>query len=42
MRHLYYSNNQLVSLKGTENLVNLIKNNKQIKNNMECNFIELI
>jgi guanylate kinase len=36
-------NNQLTSLEGIENLIKLIKNNKQIKNkknNIMCNFID--
>jgi Leucine-rich repeat (LRR) protein len=33
LEELYCWNNQLVSLEGIENLIKLIKNNKQIKNN---------
>jgi hypothetical protein len=33
-------NNQLTSLEGIENLIKLIKNNKQIKNNIKYNFID--
>jgi Leucine-rich repeat (LRR) protein len=40
LESLYCHDNQLTSLEGIESLVKLIKNNKQIKNNIECNFID--
>jgi hypothetical protein len=38
LKYLNCKNNFLTSLEGIENLIKLIKNNKQIKNNMEYTF----
>jgi Leucine-rich repeat (LRR) protein len=40
LEELCCSNNQLASLEGMEKIVKLIKNNKQIKNNIKYNFID--
>jgi hypothetical protein len=40
LNYLYCSNNKITVLEGVENLVELIKNNKNIINNIICDFIE--
>jgi hypothetical protein len=40
LTHLYCSDNQLISSEGIESLVELIKNNKQIKNKITYTFMD--
>jgi Leucine-rich repeat (LRR) protein len=42
LTHLYCCNNQLTSLEGIEKIINLIKNNIKIVNNIEYDFMILL